>query len=827
MEYRGLTTSEAAAKLVEYGPNTLPEPARATILARFLGQFRSPLIYLLLAALIFDFVVWIHEGASGFPLESMAIGAILFLNAALGTLQEFRAERALKEIGELAAPHSSVLRDRRFVTIPSSQIVPGDLVRIEAGDRVPADGTLLSTEGLRIDESVLTGESVPVDRELGEMVSSGTLVVRGKALVGVQTTGPKSMLGRLATAVESIDDSQTPLEKRLRHFGTKVAMWVGALAVFVAALGIGLEGISEADRVIMFAVALAVAAVPEGLPAVLTLTLALGVQRMASRKAVVRRMAAVEALGSVTVIATDKTGTLTENAMVVKSLDCEDQDMAILASILANDAESDGSAGDPLDLAFVRLAAERGFDVQSLRAKHSIVHKRPFDSEWKYELVKTADGGTYVKGAPEALFELCQLSEEDRSKWAARVEHQAENGYRVLGLAAGSESQGGTRQFLGIVLLWDPPRAEVPDAIRHAVEAGIRVAMITGDHPGTASAVSRAVGISSDSVMLGSEFAGLSEAGRIEAARSTSVFARVAPEQKLQIVETLQGLGEIVAVTGDGVNDAPALKKSDVGVAMGMRGSSVSREVSDLVLLDDNFATIVAAIEEGRSIYENIQKFLRFLFSTNVALVVLILGGALGSALLGLRDEFGHFLLPLTAVQLLWINFVADGPAALAMAFERNPGMMRLPPRPAGAPLLDRLSLSFIFETGALKAGVGLFILAYLHWRGAPPVYTISAVFLYESISQLLFAYPAKDLKAKSPANTVLFISVWASIGLQLSTVLIPGLRSPLGLTSLGGEAWVLVLITIAITHAAAMGITWFLRVRAGPDILSGRSPGA
>lgn len=665
MQHGGLTSSEAAARLAEYGPNTLPEARRATLIGRFLGQFRSPLIYLLLAALVFDVLLWIHEGAKGFPLESAAIAAILLFNAGLGTLQEFRAEQALKEISELAAPQSTVMRDGRFVTIPSSAIVPGDLVRIEAGDRVPADGLILSAEDLRIDESILTGESIPVDRVSGEQVSSGTLVVRGKALFEVQRTGRASTLGRLAVAVETMDVSQTPLEKRLRQFGTRIAMWIGALAVLVAGLGIGIEGISEADRVIMFAVALAVAAVPEGLPAVLTLTLAMGVQRMASRKAVVRRMAAVEALGTVTVIATDKTGTLTENAIVVKALECQDQDQAIMASILANDAESDSTAGDPMDIAFIRLAEERGINVREARAKNPIVYKKPFDSEWKYELVRTSEGGVYVKGAPEALFELCGMNDEDRSRWTAKVEMHAEKGYRVLGLAAGSREDGNTLNFLGIALLWDPPRPEVPDAIRQSKEAGIRVIMITGDHPGTAEAVSHAVGISSPSVMLGSEFANLSVLDRIKVAKTTNIFARVTPEQKLQIVQTLQELGEIVAVTGDGVNDAPALKKADVGVAMGQRGSSVSREVADLVLLDDNFATIVAAIEEGRSIYENIQKFLRFLFSTNIALVALILGGALGSAVLGLRDELGHFLLPLTAVQLLWINLVADGPPPL------------------------------------------------------------------------------------------------------------------------------------------------------------------
>jgi len=756
---RGLSSEEARLRLKEYGPNALPEKPPEPLWRKFLRQFQSPLIYILLFALAVDLVLWSLEGAQGLPLESLAISAILLLNAGLGTLQEKRSEDALRRLKALAEPMAWVLRDGEFRHIRSREIVPGDVVRLEAGDRVPADGVLVEAGGVMVDESVLTGESVPVEKGMGEEVYAGTLLVRGRALVEVTRTGPQSAMGRIAGLLAGMVEEKTPLERRLTAFGHRVARWVILLAAALVVLGFLVEGVSA--QVVLFAVALAVAAVPEGLPAVLTLALALGVERMARRKAVVRRLAAVEALGSVTVIATDKTGTLTENRMEVREVVGPDPEGALLAMVLCNDADLDTGAGDPLELGLLRYAT-RHLDVAQVRAKHPRLSERPFDSAWKFMRVTTPKG-SYLKGAPEALIPRLALSPEEKARLLEEAEAHAQRGFRVLALAHGEGEREEGLRFLGFVLLLDPPRPEVPEAVRRVQEAGVRVVMVTGDHPATALAIARQVGIPAEVVATGEEIAELSDEELLE----VDVFARVRPEDKLRIVAALQKAGEVVAMTGDGVNDAPALKRADVGVAMGQRGSDVSREVADLVLLDDNFATIVAAIEEGRNIYENIQKFIRFLFSTNLSEVLVVAIGMVFAALLNLRDAAGHLLLPLTAAQILWINLVTDGLPALALALDQNPGVLRSPPRPKEAPLLDRISLRFVLITGSVKAGVALAILAvFPGWLGLEAAR--SATFHFMAIGQLFFAYAARHTHLIPLPNPYLHGAVALGILVQL-----------------------------------------------------------
>jgi len=756
---RGLSSEEARLRLKEYGPNALPEKPPEPLWRKFLRQFQSPLIYILLFALAVDLVLWSLEGAQGLPLESLAISAILLLNAGLGTLQEKRSEDALRRLKALAEPMAWVLRDGEFRHIRSREIVPGDVVRLEAGDRVPADGVLVEAGGVMVDESVLTGESVPVEKGMGEEVYAGTLLVRGRALVEVTRTGPQSAMGRIAGLLAGMVEEKTPLERRLTAFGHRVARWVILLAAALVVLGFLVEGVSA--QVVLFAVALAVAAVPEGLPAVLTLALALGVERMARRKAVVRRLAAVEALGSVTVIATDKTGTLTENRMEVREVVGPDPEGALLAMVLCNDADLDTGAGDPLELGLLRYAAPY-LDVAQVRAKHPRLSERPFDSAWKFMRVTTPKG-SYLKGAPEALIPRLALSPEEKARLLEEAEAHAQRGFRVLALAHGEGEREEGLRFLGFVLLLDPPRPEVPEAVRRVQEAGVRVVMVTGDHPATALAIARQVGIPAEVVATGEEIAELSDEELLE----VDVFARVRPEDKLRIVAALQKAGEVVAMTGDGVNDAPALKRADVGVAMGLRGSDVSREVADLVLLDDNFATIVAAIEEGRNIYENIQKFIRFLFSTNLSEVLVVAIGMVFAALLNLRDAAGHLLLPLTAAQILWINLVTDGLPALALALDQNPGVLRSPPRPKEAPLLDRISLRFVLITGSVKAGVALTILAvFPGWLGLEAAR--SATFHFMAIGQLFFAYAARHTHLIPLPNPYLHGAVALGILVQL-----------------------------------------------------------
>lgn len=807
MKHSGLSNQEAQIKLRQHGPNSLPETAPIPFYRHFLRQFQSPLIYILLFALMVDAAIWFIEGATGLPVESIAIGIILLLNAGLGVYQESKSEAALAKLKEMTTPLVWVMRDGKLQHLSIHDLVPGDTVRIEAGDRIPADGKLIEAEGTLLDESVLTGESVPVEKESGEVVFSGTLLVRGKSYLEVTGTGQQSTMGRLATMIGGIIADKTPLERRMEKFGGQIARAVLVLVVLIAIGGLLVEGWGQLSHVFLFAVALAVAAVPEGLPAVLTLTLALGVERMAKRKAVVRRLSAVEALGSVTVIATDKTGTLTENRMFVKDLDSPDAAIALRAMILANDADQESGAGDPLELALLEYARSRGIDSIQLQNESPRQSSLPFDSSYKFMRVTVAENGqpvSYLKGAPEVILQRSLMSVEQRRVWEEKAEAYAQNGFRVLALGSREGEADQDITFLGLVMLWDPPRPEVPDAIRRAQEAGIRVLMVTGDHPATALAVAHEVGIRTSRVLTGLELESMSPEALKAAVRETNIFARVAPEHKLRLVEALKENGEVVAMTGDGVNDAPALKRSDVGVAMGERGSDVSREVADLVLMDDNFATIVSAIEEGRNIYENIQKFIRFLFSTNLAEILIVVGGAFGSVMMGLRDEAGAVLLPLTAVQLLWVNIVTDGPPALALGLDRDSGVMNKPPRDPQAPLLDKVSLRFILITGTIKALIGGALLTLMPVFGFSLAETQTAIFLHATIGQLFYAYPARRINAPPRFNIALLWALILGIVLQLATVLLPGLRIMLGLEKLTLPMLSVVTVAVLLTWGAA-----------------------
>ncbi|WP_027893100.1 cation-translocating P-type ATPase [Calidithermus chliarophilus] len=815
MKHGGLSHQEAKARLGEYGPNALPEKPLEPIWARFFRQFRSPLIYILLFALLFDLGLWLYEGTRGVPVEALTIGLILLLNAGLGVYQEYRSEGALARLKELAAPQSWVLREGEWLHLPSREIVPGDWVRLEAGDRIPADGVLHEAQGVMLDESVLTGESLPQDKAAGQEAFSGTLLVRGTALLEVGRTGSHSTMGKLALMLGEIEAGKTPLEQRLERFGHQVARWVLALAALIAAAGLLAEGLEQFDEVVVFAVALAVAAVPEGLPAVLTLTLALGVERMARRKAVVRRLAAVEALGSVTVIATDKTGTLTENRMEVRHLDSPDPARALQALAVANDADEAAGAGDPLELGIMRFVRAQGVDAAALRGlpRRS---SRPFDSAWKYMRVTVEEGGeltSHLKGAPEVLLRRSRLSPQERQSWGEKALAYAGEGHRVLGVAAGrGESEEGL-DFLGLVTFWDPPRPEVPAAIAKAREAGIRVLMVTGDHPATALAIARQVGIHSEGVLTGEDLEDYTAEALQQALREVNVFARVRPEHKLRLVQALQAQGEIVAMTGDGVNDAPALKRSNVGVAMGQRGSDVTREVADLVLLDDNFATIVAAIEEGRSIYENIQKFLRFLFSTNLSEVLLVALGAFIAFFLGLREADGSLLLPLTAVQILWINLMTDGLPALTLALDKNPAVMQRPPKPPDSPLLDLASLRFVLISGGVKALLGLGLLGLVPRMGNSLETARSVAFHFMAIGQLFFGYPSRRTEVSPPPNPALHLVVLLGIGVQVLVGVWPATVQAFGTVMLPLPLWGLVLAAALSAWALAELIgRWFWR---------------
>ena len=781
-----------------------PPPSLAT---RLLRQFASPLIYVLMFAVLFDVVTSLRDHGS-WPVEGTVIALVLVLNAVLGVLQEYRAENALAELKKLASPLVWAVRDGALARISAEELVPGDRVRIEAGERVPADGRIAEAHAVMIDESVVTGESVRVEKGEGDRALSGTLVVRGKGMLDVTETGAASTMGKLAITLETVEPERTPLERQLAVVGKQLARWIGAIAIALAAAGILAEGTDRFEDVVLFAVAVAVAAIPEGMPAIVTLALSLGVQRMARRRAVVRRLAAVEALGSVTVIATDKTGTLTENHMTVEELVSVDEPEALRAMVLANDADLGALAGDPLELGLLDHARSRGVDPAQLRAAHPRRALVPFDSAWRFMRVTVEIDGrsrSYLKGAPEALLARARLEPALRARWVPRVDAAARRGQRVIALAAAEGERDDDLELLGLALLWDPPRREVPDAVREAQQAGVRVLMITGDHPATAREIARRIGIAHPAAMSGEQLEG---ADLRELVKHTDVFARVSPEQKLAIVDALEANGDVVAVTGDGVNDAPALKRATVGIAMGQRGSDVAREVADLVLVDDNFATLVAAIEEGRNIYENVQTFVRFTFSTNLALVLVTIAGAVTSYLEHLRVAGGDLFLPLTALQILWINFLGDGPPGLALALDRNEGVMTRPPRTGGR-LLDTRSLQFILASGTFKGVLGIATLVVMPLAGFGLAVVQTVIFQAEALGKLLSTYTARGLVTRARRNLVLHFAVLAGVALQIITLAVTPVRELLGLATIRWHALAIVLVLLAIALAVQRVLTW------------------
>jgi len=791
--HAGLTNARAAALLREHGPNAMAEAKRDSFPRRVLRQFKSPLIYILLFGLAFETLVWLRDEARGFPLEGIAIGLLIAVNALLGAIQDQRSDNALARLTSLSAPKAWALREGVFTQVPARELVPGDVVRLEAGDRVPADATLLSEARLTLDESILTGESFPVEKTPRDELFAGTLVANGKAHALVTRTGAQSALGKLATLLGAIEKTKTPLEERVERLGHVLARLIAGLAILLALVGVWLEGTERLADVVIFAVALAVAIVPEELPAVLTLTLALGVERMARKNAIVRRLASVEALGRVSVICTDKTGTITQNAMSVRSLLAPDETRALRVLQAANDADPSARVGDPLELALLDHAKAQGAPPPiEARASH-----RPFDSATKSMRVTLREAGglvSYLKGAPEVILPKCRLADAQREAWLAKAAEHAALGERVLALASGEGERESDLDMVGLVTLWDAPRPEVPASIQEARRAGIRVVMITGDHPATAAAIARAVGIRHERVTTGAQLDAMTPEEAASAARACDVFARVPPDRKLRIVEALQADGEVVAMTGDGVNDAPALKKADVGIAMGQRGSDVAREAASLVLVDDNFRTIVDAVAEGRSLTENIQKFLRFMFVIHTAFFLLLVGGAIGSYLVGLRDEAGALILPLTALQILWINMLADGPGSFALGVDKNADIMRERPKPLKGPLLDRASWTFVLVTAALRTLVAFGILVALPRLGYSILETQTAIFAFEYLGQVLVAYPSRRVGAKPTQSRAVHAATLAGIAVLGTLLAWPAARGMLGLAALDATAIAIVL---------------------------------
>ncbi|MCT4545218.1 MAG: calcium-translocating P-type ATPase, PMCA-type [Vallitalea sp.] len=828
----GLDSNEIEKRLDKYGFNSLKEKKGTSLLKMILQQFSSFIVIILIAASILSIVI-------GEIKDGVIIIAIVILNAVLGVVQEKKASNALDALKKMASPKAKVIRSGKISTVDSTNLVPGDIVVLEAGDYIPADLRLIESINLKIDESALTGESVSVeknaecildketqiaDRENSAYMSTIVTYGRGKGIV--VNTGMDTEIGKIASMLNETGSEVTPLQKKLDSFGKLL----GIVCILVCAIIFVLGLIRGQDFIVvlMTSVSLAVAAIPEGLPAVVTVVLAMGMQRMIKRHAIMKRLGAVETLGSTTVICTDKTGTLTQNKMtVVKIFDGKDfwevtgtgyktegniinnnkdikmLDKMLMAGVLCNDAQlkDEDIIGDPTEGALIVLGAKEGYDRDELNNKYPRLKEFPFDSDRKLMSTLHNIDGTYVmftKGAPDIILSRCKdiildgerksLTDEIRDEISNVNKDFAGNALRVLGFAYKEvnenvelENEEDNLVFVGLTGMIDPPRQEAKDAVKLCKKAGIRVVMITGDHVITGSAIAKQIGIIDDDsqAMEGIEINNYSDEDFREKVKGINVFARVSPEHKVKIVESIRANGEVAAMTGDGVNDAPALKKADIGIAMGITGTDVSKEAADMILTDDNFASIVDAVEEGRVIYSNIRKFVGFLLSCNIGEILIIFI----SMLIGWQ-------VPLVPIQLLWINLITDSFPAFALGLEKGESdIMDVEPRNPKEPIVDRqMSIALAFQSIGLTIAV---LISYqLGFIMAGNVddklqLTIARTFCFVTliIGEMLRAYSARSekvsiFKMNFLGNRYLNYSVLVAIILLFVVVYVPLLQS-------------------------------------------------
>jgi len=864
---RGLSVREAQRRLAEQGPNELQMTSRVSPWSILLEQFKNVLIIILLAATVVSAFL-------GHGTEAVVITVIVLFAVVLGFIQEFRAERSIEALRRMAAPEAHVVRDGSESRIPARDLVPGDVIVLLAGNRVPADMRLSESVNLRIEESALTGESVAVGKNAGilndpelnlgdrrNMAFAGTTVSHGRGRGIVVTTGMETEFGRIARMLETVGTARTPLQKNLDRVGRMLAWAAGLVVLLIVVLGF-LRG-QPLVEMLLFGIALAVAVVPEALPAVVTISLAIGVQRMVRRNSLIRRLPAVETLGSTSVICTDKTGTLTRDEMTVRELHASGEAWEVSGegyepagsffnrgaeappsrllqellrgAALASDARLEAAAetgrwqvmGDPTEGALVVAAAKAGLDRGELEERFPRVDEIPFSAETKRmtTLHATKDGFiAYAKGAPEVILNSCEsvlsgagclpldLQTRDAILDAARV--MAGKALRVLAVARktaggiGDAEQGMT--FLGLAGMIDPPRPEAAAAVRICREAGIRVRMITGDHPLTAGAVAREVGIlDGGDVVTGLQ---LEEAGDAELARDVEwqdVYARVSPAHKLRVVTALQARGHVVAMTGDGINDAPALKKADIGIAMGITGTDVSREAADMTLLDDNFASIVAAVEEGRGIFENIRKYLMYLISSNIGEILLMAVAVLS----GLP-------LPLSAVQILYVNLATDGLPALALAVDPNePDLMRRPPRDPREGIFTRQVVILMAVGGAWSAIVNVAVFTGALHAGFPLEKAMSMTFVSLVLIQFLKAYnyrsDHRSAFSRPFANRWLNLAVTWELAVLVLVMNVPFLTDAFGTVRLSPGEWAVLATSVFTVVPVIEAGKWVIR-RAG-----------
>jgi magnesium-transporting ATPase (P-type) len=868
---QGLSDGEAQQRQAEFGLNSLPVPKPVHPLLRLLAQFNSALIYFLLAAAAAAFVL-------GHRVDAGVILAVVVVNAIVGVLQEGKAERALAAIRGLIAPHANVLRQGQRKSVKAEELVPGDIVLLEAGDKVPADARLIRARGLTIDEALLTGESITANKgetampsvaplaERASMVYSGTLVATGQATAVVTATGKGTEIGRISGLLSAVSELSTPLLRQMNRFAGRFSLAIFAASVVLFAFAVLIRDFAWPDALIAV-VALAVSAIPEGLPAVITITLAIGVQRMAGRKAIIRQLPAVETLGATSVICTDKTGTLTRNEMLVRhvfvpghELDVSgtgyapqgaltaanhDDDMAAIGAaapiircgLLCNDAHlrSAGAGwaieGDPMEGALVALAMKAGVDPAHERAEWARLDEYPFDAAHRFmaTLNRGPDGShvVFIKGAPEAVLALCDAGTL-AEVWEAQIVRAAGMGERVLAFAQKRLAEpaeqfeigqlAGGAEPLGLMGFIDPPREEAVAAVAECRSAGITVKMITGDHAATALAIARQIDLADDpAVLSGAELDLLDEQALASEVKRVDVFARASPEHKLRIVRALQAQGAIVAMTGDGVNDSPALKQADVGTAMGIKGTEAARQASDMVLLDDNFASIVAAVKEGRTVHDNIRKVIALTLPTN--------GGETAAVVLAILMGF---TLPVSATQILWINLATETTLGLVLAFEPSEAdIMKRPPRRPDAPLLSPFLLWRVLFVSVLFAGAVLLVFYGALARGADLEFARTMAVNTLVAAQIFYLFNVRFLSSPSMTwrgalgTPAVLIAIGVLVLAQLAFTYLPAMNDlfesrPLGFLELvivvGIGAALMVIVELEKMVMRRLG--WFRELR-------------
>ena len=903
----GLDEEDAAARRRTCGPNVIPRGKGDTALDLLWRQIHNPLIWVLIASAVVAIAVDPGDGVK----NGLVILAVVILNTLIGFVQEFKASKAIEALSRMVPENAAAIRAGRKVTIPATELVPGDMVLLASGDKVPADLRLIQVRNLQVEEAALTGESVPTEKQRAPVAASagigdrasmafgGTLVTYGTGTGVVVATGERTELGRISTLLKETTDLETPLTRALAKIGWIITVSIVFIALAMLALGTwravaeaGMGWIPALRETVIFAVALAVGAIPEGLPAIVTIALAIGVQRMAARHAVVRRLPAVETLGSTTVICTDKTGTLTRNEMTVQALwtpgggtfslsgvgyepkgwllrdDAAvpvpaDVGELLLAGALCNDATIENVAGqwkvhgDPTEGALVVAAEKTGIDVARARERHRRLDVIPFESESQFMATVVAHDGSgriVLKGAPETVIGRCTGTADrvlDPTAALHAVESLAANGMRVLAVAVKpalgrttieAEDVASGFDLLGLQGMLDPPRPEAIEAIELCHRAGITVKMITGDHKSTAQAIAAQIGIlpadpRSPRAVDGRQLAEMPPPQLEEAAQSCNVFARVAPEQKLELVRALQRRGQIVAMTGDGVNDAPALKQANIGVAMGITGTSVSKEAAAIVLTDDNFASITAAVEEGRRVYDNLIKSLAFVLPTNLGLALILMWAVaffpfdeVTRVIEGVAVTTRELLLPMSPAQLLWINLVAAVALALPLAFEaKEPDAMSRPARESSAPVLSGFVVMRTFVVAVLMTAgaVGLFLYEYRAAGGAgkdalaqAQTMAVTAVVMLQ-IFYMLSCRSLRDsiLQVGLTSNPTVFVGIAAILALQALFVYAPFMHAVFDSAPLAARD-ILACVLVGAVILPVVGMEkWWRRRRAAAEL--------